>query len=101
MARFKLDVANLNEKDFCSFMEKVGDLAMSRPYSTTSSIKVIEPTNAQQFYNDDDLASIASNIFDDLVKAGLAWHSITAIRDTITKHLVKEFSNETTESAGN
>ena len=94
MARFKLDVANLKEKHFCSFMEKVGDLAMSRPYYTTSSIKVVEPTNTQQFYTNDDLASISSNIFDDLVKEGLAWHSITAIRETITKHLVKEFSND-------
>jgi hypothetical protein len=94
MARFKLDVANLKEKHFLSFMEKVNDLAMSRPYNTTSSIKVVEPTNAQQFYTNDDLASISSNIFDDLVKEGLAWHSITAIRDTITKHLVKEFSND-------
>lgn len=94
MARFKLDVANLKEKHFCDFMEKVGDLAMSRPYNTTSSIKVVEQTNAQQFYTNDDLASIASNIFDDLVKEGLAWHSITAIRETITKHLVKEFSND-------
>ena len=67
---------------------------MSRPYNTTSSIKVVEPTNTQQFYTNDDLASIASNIFDDLVKEGLAWHSITAIRETITKHLVKEFSND-------
>lgn len=99
MARFKLDVANLKEKHFCDFMEKVGALAMSRPYNTTSSIKVIEPTNAQQFYTNDDLACVALNIVDDLVKFGLCPDCTDTddstefdYQDIIRQHLEKEFS---------
>lgn len=107
MARFKLDVANLKEKDLLPVMEFINDSLLKR-FHTISEIALIEPSNAQQFYNADDLACVALNIVDDLVKFGLCPDCTDTedstefdYQDIIRQHLEKEFLNETTESAGN